>query len=226
MKSSSPHNAKVNVMNVYELDGDSGTRSYVRGVWSIDQSHESILKEGAWKARRHSRLHEDGRLFAEDVSRFQSHWLVVNVRPLPELHVIGEFNNARTDFPVVNQNLRDALDRVNPAGFEFAEITQVWAEKQACLVPGGPFYLTNLLTERDTWDEENTEIYKIKHVDGHDIERIDGTNKTVRSSELDGATIWRETRTGHVLCTEPVRQQLEDAGCRGWKFRPVQISEN
>ncbi|WP_421980208.1 imm11 family protein [Roseibium sp.] len=213
-------------MNVYELDADFDTRSYVRGVWSIDQSHDSIIKEGAWKARRQSRLHEDGRLFAEDISKYQTHWLVVNVCPLPELHIIGEFNTFRTGFPVVNQKLRDALERVNPGGFEFVEITQVWAEKQACLVPGGPFYVTNLLTERDTWDEKSTEIYKIKHVDGHDVERIDGTKKTVRSSALHGATIWRESRTGHVLCTEPVKQQLEEAGCRGWKFRPVHISEN
>lgn len=213
-------------MNVYEIIGDHASNHYVRGVWSEDKTHRRAYAAGVWVASIHLNFKEDGRISDDDVARFASHWLVIIADRLPELDVVGDFSKHKRDLPAINAALKDALSSASSDPIEFLETDRIWDEKQNAPVLGGPFFLVNLLKTRNCWDPEAMELAKMRRKDGSTFELVNGSKKAVRGSQIPDAGIWREERTGHVLCTEGVKKAFESAGCRGWYFYQVQVTDH
>ncbi|WNZ54053.1 hypothetical protein QT397_02060 (plasmid) [Microbulbifer sp. MKSA007] len=212
-------------MQVSEIDRDFEFSHYAKGVWSSDHTHKSAFELDAWNPVFNLVFDADGRVDASTVRQYSKHWLVITVKELVPLDVIGVLSQNPRLMPAVNVRLKDAFQRVAPGAAQFIEVDQTWAEYQDCPVPGGPFYLTNLLVSQDSWDPDAMEINKMKRRDGSSMELVEGAKRAVRQSALTSNPIWRESRTGHVLCTDVMKEALQAAGCRGWCFRPVTVTE-
>ncbi|WP_040616054.1 imm11 family protein [Roseibium sp. TrichSKD4] len=213
-------------MNVFELSGDVGSNYCVNGVWCLTQSRFYDEVSDKWIPALETKLLDGKNITVESRAEYLSRWYVLNSDTLVQSYfILGDFSKLRLSFPLFSASLKKIFESVIPDGFEYIEIEKVWAEKQACPIPGGPFYLANLLVERDTWDDELTEIYPMTRVDGTRYESIDGTKKFVQKSKLHGATIWRECRTNHVLCTQEVKDILQKAGVQGIHFQSVRVSD-
>jgi len=211
-------------LNVYEIIGDHGSDHFVRGVWSEDKTNARAYAAGVWVPTNDLKFSEDGRISTEDVARFANHWLVVVKDKIPELDVVGDFTLRRQDLPAINAALKDALSSCSSDPIEFIESHRIWDEKQHAAVSGGPFYLVNLLKRRNCWDLDAMELATMRKNGGSTFQIVNGAKKAVRSSQIPDAGIWREERTGHVLCTESVKEAFEAAGCRGWIFRQLPVT--
>ncbi|KZL26095.1 imm11 family protein [Pseudovibrio sp. Ad37] len=212
-------------MQVFEITRDFEFKHYANGIWSADRTQKSALKLNAWNPVLNLSFDENGRIDPSDASKFTKNWFVITVKELVPLDVIGVLSQDPRLMPAVNAVVKDALERVAPGTAQFIEIDQIWAEYQNCAVPGGPFYLANLLVSQDSWDSDAMTISKMEKRDGSSMELVEGARRAVRQSALTSLPIWRESRTGHVLCTDVMKDALQAAGCRGWYFRPVTVTE-
>ncbi|GHB35090.1 hypothetical protein GCM10007094_25720 [Pseudovibrio japonicus] len=212
-------------MQVFEIDRDYESEHRVKGLWSPDHTKESAHKLDAWNPGFNLVFDATGKVAPDDINRFRESWLVITVKDLVDFDAIGVFSQHQRSMPAINAAMKKAFEHVAPNAAQFIETDKVWAEYQDRQVPGGPFYVTNLLVSQDSWDSDAMEISKMTRKDGSSFELVEGAKRAVRSSSLTDNPIWRESRTGHVLCTDVMKEALQAAGCRGWYFRPVTVTD-
>lgn len=212
-------------MQVFEIDRDYESKYRVKGVWCPDRTKASARQVDAWNPSFNLVFDATGKVTSDDIARFKENWLVITVKDLVAYDAIGVFSQHHRSLPAINAAMKKAIEHIAPAAAQFIEIDQVWAEYQNCPVAGGPFYLANLLVSQDSWDSDAMRISNMARKDGSSFELVGGAKRAVRGSALTDNPIWRESRTGHVLCTEVMKDAFQAAGCRGWYFRPVIVTE-
>ncbi|MFW8594393.1 imm11 family protein [Cribrihabitans neustonicus] len=126
--------------------------------------------------------------------------------------------------PLVNGRLKSALEDRFAGVFDFAPVNQVWNEVHDCPLPGGPYYMANLLARIDSWDKEKSVIHSVTRKNGTSFNSTNTSKSALLESALEDASIWRDTVTGDVLCTEDFRDFVTEAGCAGWSFREISVT--
>ncbi|MDC0659647.1 hypothetical protein N6L27_16720 [Leisingera sp. SS27] len=128
--------------------------------------------------------------------------------------------------PLVNSRLKSALEDSFAGTFEFAAVEQVWNEVHDSPLPGGPYYMANLLKRLDGWDKERSVIYSMTRKDGTTYNTTNTSKSALLESALENASIWRDSVTRDVLCTETFRDFVTEVGCAGWSFREVSVTSD
>ena len=213
-------------MQIYELGVDYESKKCIRGIWSPDQTEASATTLGVakWTPVTDLKFADDWRVAQSEHEKFASHWQVLNLNSAEARSTIGYFSRIFRDLPLVNGALKAAIEAAAPGAVEFIETTRVWVEKLNTPLEGGPYHIMNVVERRNASDDEVMNIVKRQHADGHWYETAAGPARAMRASALNGATIWRESRTNFVLCTEKVKMSLIAAGCAGWDFNPIEIT--
>lgn len=227
-------------MKCYKI-GKNGDNGFGCGIqWSRDRSFDGIFTEpvpkSEWNPHRDFRYEDGGirsygalvkpsRLTAKTISNLQMLWVVTTTKIDAPHDVLGDYSILMNNLALVSERLKDILEALDPALFEFVPIPNVWDTTTQAPVNGGPFYLANVITRIDAWDMDETIIDSIPNNIGGSINLLRMDTATAKRSKIANALIWRDPVTGHVLCTEVFRELLENAGVKGWGYYPLKVSD-
>lgn len=207
--------------------------------WSRSTSIEDVfrvpLPRDEWVPRRDIRFEtggvhsygailQGGRLTETTKQELAKLYCVVQSQSGTARETIDSFSVILYDFPLVSSRLKSALEDSFAGTFEFAAVEQVWNEVHDSPLPGGPYYMANLLNRIDSWDKERSVIYSMTRKDGTTYNTTNTSKSALLESALENASIWRDTVTSDVLCTETFRDFVTEVGCVGWSFREVSVT--
>ncbi|UWR87834.1 imm11 family protein [Phaeobacter inhibens] len=220
------------------IEQDFEDNKALANAWSRSRSFDGTFKlpfsPNEWVPQRDIRF-ENGGVFSYEATLKGANFTSETKRELNNLHcvvqsktgecreTIGVFSVNLSEIPLVNYRLMATLERSLPASFEFFAVDEVWDEVHNSVLPGGAYYLVNLLTRIDSWDKSRTTIYSNTRKDGTTYNTANISKSFLRGDAIGGASIWRDTVTSHVLCTETFRKLVEDVGCEGWSFREIRV---
>ncbi|OED49143.1 hypothetical protein AB838_08075 [Rhodobacteraceae bacterium (ex Bugula neritina AB1)] len=227
-------------MKYYLIKSDFENGKALDYSWSRDKTLQGVfrvpLPSDEWVPRRDIRFENGGVLSYEAVlkgARLTSE----TVRELRKLNCVvrPEFEGPRDTIavfsvnidkiPLVSLKLKTALEQEFTDAFEFVCIEQVWDEVRDCPVPGGPYFLANLLKRVDSWDKGKTEIHSVTRKNGTTFNTANISKGVIDEGAVAGENIWRDMVTSDVFCSETFRDFLIDIGCVGWGFREVTSSK-
>ncbi|MEQ8257921.1 MULTISPECIES: imm11 family protein [Roseovarius] len=167
-----------------------------------------------------------GRFTDKTRAEFQKIWCVSRPKAERRFDVIKPFDAILDSIPLFSERLKDAIEAVDPALFEFVRMERTWDDVHKTPIAGGPFYLANLLARRDCWDQDRTRIVPQKRGDGSYFNTISGSGRAVLRSRVKDALIWRDTLTKTVVCTDAFKGMVEAVGCKGWWFREIAVTDD
>lgn len=194
---------------------------YPDGIWVPEKDIE-FESGNAWSA---SAVTEGGRLLPETVENLRDFNCVVKTAANVKRDVIDVFATVLRTMPLLNEKLMSALSDEFPDVFEFVEIPEIWNEVSKSRLPGGPYYLTNLLTRINSWDTEKTKFYNFTRGDGTEYVEAASRQRFISNSLTPKFPIWRDSITSNVICTDRFRKVAEGAGCQEWRFNEIPTSE-
>ncbi|PYF08139.1 hypothetical protein C8J30_11477 [Rhodobacter viridis] len=129
----------------------------------------------------------------------------------------------------VSAALAEAMTEKAGDAFEFLPVFRIWslAPNAEILWPKSQYM--HIVARRDSWDESRMSVFQRRDRKRNlplDSYGIEGAERVVKASALTGATLWRDARTLHTLCTEEIKAVFESFAHPALHFRPVDISEN
>lgn len=220
----------------YEIGMDFAYKTPVFYAWSATRDRSGIITmpypETTWTPKRDiaftsgglwsdSVVKEGGRLTPETLDHLFALNCIVTTDLDVSRDVVDVFTGIPGAMPLLSGPLKSALDKEFPNVFEFIELPVVWNETTQGPLPGGPYYLTNLLTRLDSWDKQKSKFYHMKRGDGSPYVEVGTTQRFIRSDLRAEFPIWRDKVTSDVICTERFREVAERAGCTEWDFTEI-----
>ena len=210
-------------------------------IWSRNRSQTAIFtmpfSVNEWVPFRDLR-YESGGIFSDGAylkgtpltdktkTELQRLWYLTGTNRREPRNLIGTFSINMDNIPLFSETLTEVINDIDSALFEFVKVDNVWDSAHDCPIDGGPFYLANLLRRIDSWDKELTEILSRRRPNGSYINDVSSKSKrVVMQSAVEGISIWRDSVTRHVMCTEEFRDRIVEVGCHRWSFREVDVSE-
>ncbi|VVT00585.1 conserved hypothetical protein [Roseovarius sp. EC-HK134] len=209
-------------------------------TWSTTRDRSGIIKqpypEDSWVPGRdiaftsggmwsETAVREGGRLTSETIEHLLALNCVVKTDANVSRDVVEDFAVMLDRMPLLSGQLKSSLDNEFPNVFEFIELPEVWNETTQGPLPGGPYYLTNLLARQDSWDKEKTKFYDFKRGDGSKYTEAAQTQRFISGELVAEFPIWRDKVTSNVICTERFREVAEGAGCREWRFTELPFAK-
>lgn len=195
---------------------------YPKDSW-VPRRDIAFTSGGMWSE---AAAREGGKLTTETIEQLLALNCVVKTDDHSNRDVIDVFTLVPDAMPLLSGQLKSSLDNEFPDVFEFIELPEVWNEAAQEPLPGGPYYLTNLLARQDSWDKGKTQFYVHK--------RGDGSQYTVASSKTGerfinrgfaaAFPIWRDKVTSDVICTEHFRKVAESVGCKELLFTQIPVT--
>ncbi|UWQ26042.1 hypothetical protein K3553_06175 [Leisingera aquaemixtae] len=212
-------------MNCYELYGDYTSEDFVSCGWSETKEKRTPRPGGYWHPVD-SRFLSDGRMHPGDRDRMTALWLRLVGNTIKPLQVIGEFSFLQGKNAAFEKDLALGTRERDPEGIDLIHQPKVWSKIANAPITHPEFYFINILRRIERWDEDETEIIGTRPVDGYYTKfAIRGGTRVLKKSAVQGAWLWRDAKTLHVLCSEEFKSFAEDIGCRGLSFGRVEVSE-
>jgi len=163
-------------------------------------------------------VRDGGRLTSETIEHLLGFNCVVKTNAHVRRDVIEVFTTVLDRMPLLAGQLKSALENEFPNVFEFVELPEVWNETSQEPLPGGPYFLTNLLARTDSWDKEKTKFYEFRRGDGSKYVEAAQTQRFIKEELTAEFPIWRDEVTSNVICTERFKEVAKGAGCKEWRF--------
>lgn len=192
------------------------------GQWDPVEDTEYVIGGNTWSA--------SGPLTDDTKARLSKLWAFAAgaKRPLKNRHVIGDFWTTPKVDTIVDQKFVDVMRALDTNLFEFVPHDKVWDPKRKCPPWDGPFYLTSVLQMRPSYDIELSRMIPAEDIaERYRGElRFIGSRRVVRASAVAGGSIWRDTYTRRVLCSEPAKRALESIDVNEWDFYEIEVLDD
>ena len=226
-------------LDCYQIVPDESSKFMSGYVWSRENSLEASYKlpyrAEEWIPDRDIRfeggvrmsaatLVNGGRLSNESRMRLMRVWTIVHAGSNAPYDVIGQFKARSVQFPLLSEKLMHAVSNLDERMFEYVRLENCWHAQTDSKFEGGPYYFANLLPRQNTWVREQMEFMSISSADGTKLEFVKHSKRVVCRAAVGEYPAWRDSATGEVVCTEEFRDCLLATGCRGWRFRQVEVS--
>lgn len=165
------------------------------------------------KWKKEIRQMEEGVFDSVSQGHMKSHWTIINPIVLELPDVIGRFGVFEDDFPAVCRKLKEAIEAEDPELCSFVPVERLYDLRHDRVIEDPQYYFTAVRQHKDSIDSDagETGARGSTKVSLH-------TDTRIRRSALDGAMLWRDTRSRQVLCNERFKALAEKAGCVGMYF--------
>lgn len=167
---------------------------------------------------------EEGFFDEESQQKIKEHWTIINpiVKELPD--VIGEFSWSENQFPAVRRELKEAIEVADPELCSFVPVPRLYDLRHDRVIAEPQYFFAAIRQQKDSIDMDAGETGTVAFADGRtQVELL--PKSRIRPSVLEGAMLWRDTQSKHVLCNEAFRAVAEAAGCVGFYFLEVKLAE-
>jgi hypothetical protein len=150
-------------------------------------------------------------------------WVIVHAGRNAPYDVVGQFKVRSIYYPLFSKNLMSAVNNLDENLFEFVEINNCWHAQTNAKFEGSPYYFANLLPRQQSWVREKMEFMFITTAFGTKNEYVKHSNRVVNAAISEQYPVWRDSSTGDIICNDTFKDCLSANGCRGWRFREIQV---
>ncbi|OED46797.1 hypothetical protein AB838_18090 [Rhodobacteraceae bacterium (ex Bugula neritina AB1)] len=169
--------------------------------------------------------YQDVPTFSNDV-RKELPKVILVVRPkveeLPD--VIGQFSfNPAASPPLLRRPLVELIQRDYPGCCEFIQAGKIWDDVFKRELDGSQYFFSNVVKTIDSWDPDLSDVRQLSRKDGSVYFALAGSG-VLNAEAVNGAHIWRDAKTMHVLCSEEFREKAEAVGASNMHFYRVDVS--
>lgn len=182
-----------------------------------------------WSLRYHGTFDAAKRMTPETREALSRLWMLVCGDPDRALDLFGMLDGTEGPELAVSTALAEAMTEKAGDAFEVLPVFRIWSLAQNAEILWPKFQYMHIVARRDSWDDTRMDVvqrYNRKTKAPLDSYCVEGSRRVVKGSALTGATLWRDARTLHTLCTEEIKAVFESFAHPALQFRPVDISEN
>jgi len=190
---------------------------------SPDKIFPSPWPDTVWDPYENPSCTSKGILSEEWKHKVSDFWMLIQpkVKVLP--NVIGGFSHTQSNPAVVDEITKNLINRMDHNLCDFAPVRKIWDIRFNREIKTPRYYFASVRRSLSSWDPEQTEIVEIPKVNGT-MHLIANPPLVVRETIIKDELLWRDSTTGHVMCTEKFKNIIEASGSLGFWFYQIGVS--
>lgn len=180
-----------------------------------------------WSVRSHGTFDASKRMTPETRAALSKLWMLVTGAPDRALDLFGMIGVSEGPELAVSTALAEAMTEKAADALEFLPVPRIWSRQQKAEITWPKFHYMHVVARIDSWDASRMKVVQRRDPRSNvplDSYSVQGSRRVVKGSALAGATIWRDAKSLHTLCTEDIKGVFEAFAHPALNFRPVEVS--